>query len=263
MKLFDSHCHLDDPVYDDDFDAVMARARENDVAAMMIAGVNPSSVEKAVELSHRYSVIYAAVGVHPHDAKKCSDADLNILSHLASDTKVRAWGEIGLDFNRMFSPVQDQEKWFLKQLEMADALSLPIIIHERDSDGRLLELLRAHPNACRTGVIHCFSGTPDEMEQYLSLGFHIGITGILTILKRGKPLRQMVTHIPQDRILIETDAPYLTPAPQKNKTRRNEPAFVKSVLLKLAQVRQEDPETLADKIYQNTCRLYQIDSNPH
>ncbi|MEA3230452.1 MAG: TatD family hydrolase [Thermodesulfobacteriota bacterium] len=258
MKLFDSHCHLDDPVYDKDFDAVMARAGENDVTAMMIAGVNRPSVEKAVDLARRYPGLYAAVGVHPHDAKNCSDADLKALGNIAADPKVRAWGEIGLDFNRMYSPVKDQEYWFLRQLEMADELGLPVIFHERDTDGRLLEMLEAHPNSNRTGVIHCFSGTRSEMEQYVSLGLHIGITGILTIQKRGENLRRLAPHIPEDRILIETDAPYLTPAPQKNKTRRNEPAFVKSVLLKLAEVRGEDPGILAERIYANTCCLYRI-----
>jgi len=258
MKLFDSHCHLDDPVYDKDFDAVLARANENGVTAMMIAGVNRPSVEKAVDLARHHPALYAAVGVHPHDAKNCSDTDLKVLGDLAGDPKVRAWGEIGLDFNRMYSPVKDQEYWFLRQLEMADELRLPVIFHERDTDGRLLEMLEAHPKSSRTGVIHCFSGTRSEMEKYVSLGFHIGITGILTLQKRGRDLRRLAPHIPVDRILTETDAPYLTPAPQKNKTRRNEPAFVKSVLLKLADIRGEDPEFLAEKIYANTCRLYRV-----
>jgi TatD DNase family protein len=258
MKLFDSHCHLDDPIYDNDLNEVIARARQNDVAAMMIAGVNCPSVKKAVDMAHHHPMLYAAVGVHPHDAKNCSDSDLAALGDLAADPKIRAWGEIGLDFNRMYSPVKNQESWFLRQLEMADDFLLPVIFHERDTGGRLLELLKTHPNSSRTGVIHCFSGTRSEMEQYVSLGFHIGITGILTIQQRGKDLRRLAPHIPGDRILIETDAPYLTPAPQKNKTRRNEPAFVKSVLLKLAEVRGEDPETLAERIYANTCRLYRI-----
>ncbi len=258
MKLFDSHCHLDDSVYDKDRDEVVMRARENDVTAMLIAGVNRSSVQKAVDLARRYPALYAAVGVHPHDTQHCSDDDLKMFAKLAADPKIRAWGEIGLDFNRMHSPVKDQQYWLLRQLEMADDLKLPVIFHERDTEGRLLEILKAHPALHRTGVIHCFSGTRSEMEQYLELGFHIGITGILTIQKRGEHLRNLAPFIPGNRILIETDAPYLTPAPQKNKTRRNEPAFVKSVLLRLAEVREEDPEILAARIFQNTCDLYNI-----
>ncbi len=259
MKLFDSHCHLDDSVYDSDMDAVLTRARDNGVLAMMIAGVNLASVKKALALAGKHTSVYAAVGLHPHDAKSGTVKNLGQLYDLAADPNVRAWGEIGLDFNRMFSPIEDQERRFLQQLEMADNLKLPVIFHERDSRGRLLELLRSHSRANRTGVVHCFSGSLGEMEQYLDLGYHIGITGILTILQRGKRLRELVCGIPQDRILIETDAPYLTPAPQKNKTRRNEPAFVKSVLLKLAEVRDEDPDVLAEKVYLNTCRLYRVD----
>lgn len=258
MKLFDSHCHLDDSVYDKDREAVIERARENDVVVMLIAGVNRSSVQTAIDLTRQFPALYTAVGVHPHDAQHCCDDDLKTFRHLAADPKVRAWGEIGLDFNRMHSSRRDQEYWLLRQLEMADDLKLPVIFHERDTEGRLLELLKAHPNPVRTGVIHCFSGTRAEMEQYLDLGFHIGITGILTIQKRGKYLRSLAPFIPEDRILIETDAPYLTPAPQKNKTRRNEPAFVKSVLMKLAETRQETPDVLAESVFQNTCRLYRI-----
>ncbi|HBF43042.1 MAG TPA: TatD family deoxyribonuclease [Desulfobacteraceae bacterium] len=258
MKLFDSHCHLDDRIYDKDFKDVLSRADNAGVSGIMIVGVDKKSSARAVTLAESKPDLYASVGYHPHDAKSCSKEALEFLIKLAKSPKVKAWGEIGLDFNRMYSPVKDQEYWFLRQLEMADELRLPVIFHERDTDGRLLEMLKAHPNSARTGVIHCFSGTRSEMEQYVSLGLHIGITGILTIQKRGEDLRRLAPHIPGDRILIETDAPYLTPAPQKNKTRRNEPAFVKSVLLKLAEVRGEDPEILAERIYANTCRLYRM-----
>ncbi|MCP4024339.1 MAG: TatD family hydrolase, partial [Desulfobacteraceae bacterium] len=173
---------------------------------------------------------------------------------------VKAWGETGLDFNRMFSPPKDQEKWFSAQLEMAGELDLPLIFHERESKGRFYEILKADgPKSCR-GVVHCFSGTKEEMFKYLDLGYHIGITGILTHQKRGEYLRQIVPLIPDDRLLIETDAPYLTPAPEKNKTRRNEPAFVKSVLLRLAKIKDQDAESLSHIIFENTKSLYGIDA---
>ncbi|MCJ7774430.1 MAG: TatD family hydrolase, partial [Desulfobacterales bacterium] len=162
---------------------------------------------------------------------------------------------------RMYSPRKDQEKWFIQQVEIADNLNLPVIIHERDSGGRLLDILKENPGKNRKGVIHCFSGNKTELLKYLDLGFCIGITGILTIESRGTELRRLVAHIPIDRLLIETDAPYLTPAPEKNKTRRNEPAFVKSVLTKLAEVRNEDPESLADQIWKNTCELFDIEES--
>jgi TatD DNase family protein len=158
----------------------------------------------------------------------------------------------------MFSPQKDQENWLVRQLEMAYALDLPVIFHERDSNGRLIEILKAHQNRLKAGVIHCFSGNQTELKQYLDLGLYIGITGIVTIKSRGANLRSLVPFIPANRILVETDAPYLTPAPDRNHTRRNEPAFVRSVLLKLAEVSNADPAHFADQIWDNTCRLFDI-----
>lgn len=156
----------------------------------------------------------------------------------------------------MFSPREDQERCLRRQLEIADDLDLPLIFHERDSEGRFLEMLRErYPNG-REGVVHCFSGTEAEMFAYLDLGLHIGITGILTVKGRGAELREMAPKIPADRILVETDAPYLTPVPERNKHLRNEPAFVRTTLLRLADVREEEPEALAETVWENTCRLF-------
>ena len=261
MKLFDSHCHLDDRSYGKDIDEVIKRVYDAGVAALMIAGIDKKRSEKAVALAESHTGFYTAVGIHPHFAKECSESALEFLRSLAKSPKVHAWGETGLDFNRMFSPQKDQEKWFVRQMEAADELNLPLIFHERDSDGRFLEILKVHyKNGDRKGVVHCFSGNKRELEQYLELGLYIGITGILTIKTRGADLRKMVPSIPENRILIETDAPYLTPAPEKNRTRRNEPAFVKSVFLKLAEVRNEEPGRLADALWENTCQLFNIDS---
>ncbi len=259
MKIFDSHCHLDDKAYRKDIAGVIERAHQNGVMRMMTVGVNQKTAVRAVSLAEAHADLYASVGFHPHDASQCHPAALDFLKALAQKPKVRAWGEIGLDYNRMYSPRKDQEKWFIRQLEIAAELSLPIIFHERDSNGRFLEILNVHLKKEQTGVIHCFSGNSNELQHYLELGFYIGITGILTLKTRGAGLRQMVPRIPADRLVIETDAPYLTPAPEKNHTRSNEPAFVKSVLLKLAEVRAEDPNQLAQTIWNNTNRLYRID----
>ena len=258
MKLFDSHCHLDDRIYDKDFKDVLSRADNAGVSRIMIVGVDKKSSARAVSLAESKPGLYASVGFHPHDAKECSKEALEFLIKLAESPKVKAWGEIGLDFNRMYSPREDQERWFIRQLEISDKLNLPVIFHERDSEGSLLKILNKHFKPGRKGVIHCFSGSESELNQYLALGLYIGITGIVTIKSRGAKLRNLSLLIPTDRILIETDAPYLTPAPEKNKTRRNEPAFVKSVLLKLAEVRGEEPDDLARIVYENTCRLYNI-----
>jgi TatD DNase family protein len=260
MNIFDSHCHLDDKSYAKDLDAVIERARSAGVTRMMTIGVNKRTSVQAVSLAQFHTGIYASVGIHPHDVKNCNDSILQELINLAKNEKVRAWGEMGLDFNRMYSPRKDQEKWFEKQLEHAEESGFPMIFHERDSNGRFLEILKGQKSAAIKGVVHCFSGNQNELDQYLALGLQIGITGILTIKSRGAQLRKLVTNIPSDRLLVETDAPYLVPAPEKNRNRRNEPAFVKSVLLKLAEVRNEDPQQLAQIVWQNTCRLYGLEA---
>jgi TatD DNase family protein len=256
MKIFDSHCHLDDKSYTKDLNAVLDRAHNAGVVRMMTVGIDDRTSGEAVLLARSHEGVYASVGVHPHDVKNCSEAVLGHLTALARNEPVRAWGEIGLDFNRMYSPQKDQEKWFARQLEIAGSLALPMIFHERDSNGRFLEILNGVGLTEINGVVHCFSGTGQELDQYLALGLHIGITGILTMESRGVRLRGLVPRIPIDRLLVETDAPYLVPAPQKNQRRRNEPAFVKSVLMKLAEVRKEDPDQLARQVWRNTCRLY-------
>lgn len=260
MRLFDSHCHINDPCFDEDFDPMLERAGEAGVEAMMIAGVSLETTRKAIDLARTHGNIYTAVGIHPHDAEDCTPGTMDILKELAQNDCVRAWGEIGLDFNRMHSPAKVQELWFETQMAAADELGLPMIFHERDSMGRFQEMVRAFNFKAPQGVVHCFSGTKEEMFSYLDLGFHIGITGILTIKQRGAELRRLAPMIPEDRILIETDAPYLTPAPRKNRVRRNEPAFVKLVMERLAEVRQADIETLSETVWNNTCRLYQVDT---
>jgi TatD DNase family protein len=258
MKIFDSHCHLDDTAYRVDIERVIEHARQNDVVRMMSLGVNKKTSARAVSLAEAHHGLYASVGFHPHDAEQCNSAALEFLIQLAESPKVKAWGEIGLDYNRMYSPREDQEKWFVHQLQIADELNLPVIFHERDTGGRLLEILKSNFKNTGRGVVHCFSGTLPELEHYLEMGLYIGITGILTLKERGAGLRKMIPLIPEKRMVVETDAPWLTPAPEKNHTRRNEPAFVRSVLLKLAEVRREDPDELAQIIWDNTNRLYRI-----
>ncbi|MGD9018345.1 MAG: TatD family hydrolase [Desulfobacterales bacterium] len=258
MRLFDSHCHLDDRVFDEDIDAVLGRARVAGVVAMMVVGIDETASRKATGLAETHPGLFASVGVHPHDAKSCSEAVLDRICKAADHPRIKAWGETGLDFNRLFSPRGVQERWFIRQIDNARALDLPLIFHERDSGGRFTDILRAHGGQDLRGVVHCFSGTPAELRDYLDLGLYIGITGILTVKGRGAELREMVTAIPGDRLLVETDAPYLTPVPERNRYRRNEPAFVKSTFLKLCEIRGEPPEALASTLWDNTCRLYGI-----
>ncbi len=260
MILFDSHSHIDDNCYDNDLQDIIERAQNENVRGIMIVGVDIDTSLKAIKIANTYKNIITSVGFHPHDAKLCSKESLNALTSLAQNNLcVKAWGEIGLDFNRMFSSSKDQEDCFVKQLDIAGRLDLPLIFHERDSKGRFYDILKSEAPESRKGVIHCFSGTKEELFKYLDLGYYIGITGILTLKERGEYLRSIAHHIPEDRILIETDSPYLTPAPQKNKFRRNEPSFVKSVLIRLAEIRNTDPENLSQVIFNNTRTLYRVD----
>lgn len=281
MILFDSHCHLDDNAYDNDRLEVMNRAWNEGVRGIMVVGVDLQTSLDAIQIAKNHDQdneqgqdqsqdpssnmtkahprVITSVGIHPHDAANCSQETLNTLKNLAqTHACVKAWGETGLDFNRMFSPQQDQETCFSSQLDLAGSLDLPLIFHERDSNGRFYEILESEGPGTRKGVVHCFSGTKQEMFKYLDLGYHIGITGILTLQQRGEYLREIAPLIPEDRLLIETDAPYLTPAPQKNKFRRNEPAFVKSVLATLAKIKGTDPEKLSLTIFNNTLKFYNL-----
>jgi TatD DNase family protein len=255
MNIFDSHCHLDDRAYDRDREAVVQRAHQAQVRAMVVVGIDPATSRKAIAIAEKTANIFASVGMHPHDAKHCHATALAQLREMAAHPRVKAWGETGLDFNRMHSPRSDQEHWFERQLEEAAELNLPMIFHERDSGGRFLEILAAHWGAGRRGVVHCFSGSDEELDRYLGMDLYIGITGILTLQARGQRLRDQARRIPADRLLVETDAPYLTPTPERNKFKRNEPAFVRTVLLKLAELRGEPVEALASVVWSNTCRL--------
>jgi TatD DNase family protein len=259
MMLFDSHCHLDDSAFKKDLGGVLARAHAAGVSHMMTIGVTLETSRRAVAIAEKHPGLCASVGVHPHDARECSDEVLEELIRLSGRPEVRAWGECGLDFNRMHSPREEQEKWFVRQLEAASERSLPLIFHERDSQGRFLELLKSCPPPPGAAVVHCFSGSRAELAAYLDLGYYIGITGILTLKERGESLRRLAPRIPPDQLLVETDAPYLVPEPERRRCRRNEPAFVRSVLLKLAEVRGEDPEALARTVFANACRLYRVE----
>lgn len=258
MRLFDSHCHLDDQSYRADREAVLQRARASGVEGFMVVGIDPGTARQAIAMAEKHAGVVASVGVHPHGAANCSEHVLSELIALAEHPKVRAWGETGLDYNRMYAPRSVQEKWFQRQLEIARRLALPLILHERDSGGQLLAMLASLGRTPLRGVVHCFSGNRREMEAYLDLGLHIGITGIVTMQRRGEDLRRLVPLIPEDRLLVETDAPYLTPSPERNRHRRNEPAFVASVLRKVAEVRQTTPELLAHITWTNTCRLFGV-----
>lgn len=252
--LIDSHAHLDMDDFDADRDLVIKRARAGGIARIITIGVDLNSSMKAIEIAKKNDFIYATVGYHPHNAKEADVRDLEKLASLASEGKVVAWGEIGLDFFRRHSPPELQVKAFELQLDLAYEQGLPVIIHDRDAHMDLLRILKGRKRQYR-GVIHCFSGNHDFAMALIEMGFYISFPGTVTY-KNAADIQTAASRIPLERLLVETDCPYLTPAPLRGK--RNEPLYVKHTAEKIAQLRQMDFEQLAEATTANTIRLFSL-----
>jgi TatD DNase family protein len=251
----DSHCHLADPRMRDDADAIVARARDAGVSTIISVGAI-SSIETdrlAVEIAERHEGIYAAIGVHPHDAKDWNDARLAQLRDLAQSRKVVAIGETGLDFYYMQSPREAQLVSFRRQLVLAAELDKPIVIHCRDAETEVMALVGEVGMPARGGVIHCFTGQPESARRLVEMGFYVSFSGILTF-RNAAQVRDSAMVVPLDRLMVETDAPYLAPEPYRGK--RNEPAFVLRTLERLADLRGVAPDALGKQIDDNVRRLF-------
>jgi TatD DNase family protein len=252
--LIDSHAHLDMDDFDADRDQVIKRAVQGGVMAIITVGIDLASSRKAAEIASKYEFIYATVGYHPHNADEADAKELEKLRSLASEPKVVAWGEIGLDFFRRLSPPEKQVKAFERQLDMATEQGLPVIIHDRDAHTDLLRILKSRKRQYR-GVIHCFSGDYDLAMDLIELGFYISFPGTVTY-KSAVDTQAAAARVPMERLLVETDCPYLTPVPFRGK--RNEPLYVKHTAGKIAQLRQLDFEELAQATSANTVRLFDL-----
>lgn len=253
--LFDSHAHLDSSKFDDDREMVINRAASNGVELIMNPGADLESSINAVKLSEEYDFIYAAVGVHPHDADTMDENMLEVIKSLALKDKVKAIGEIGLDYFYDNSPRDIQKHWFKRQLELAKELKLPVIIHDRDANQDVFDILR-EVNSFETGVLlHCYSGSAELARQYVKLGAYISIAGPVTY-KNARKTVEVVESIPLDRILIETDSPYLTPMPNRGK--RNEPMYVRFVCEKIAQIKNLSYEEVEKATNDNARRYFGI-----
>ena len=232
--MIDSHCHLDDERFDEDRDEVIERALAAGVEAMMTIGTGdgPPDLEVAIRLAERYPSVWATVGVHPHNAAKAAAATIPRLAALAGHPKVLAIGEIGLDYHYDFSPRDVQRGVFADQLALAREAGKPIVIHTREAWEDTLDIIERHwPAGGPGGIMHCFSGGPDEARRCLAMGFHLSFGGIVTFPKAAN-VREAAKITPIERLLVETDAPYLAPAPYRGK--RNEPAFVVETVRRLA-----------------------------
>ncbi len=252
IRLIDSHAHLDGEKFAADRNDVLERARAAGVVAILTIGVDLASSERAVALALAHEALYATVGVHPHDAARFDDADWPRLCALFAHAKVRGVGETGLDYFYDFSPRARQQALFRRQLELAGEVGRPVVIHIRDAYDDAFALI-AEVGLPSGGVVHCFTGGPAECERALALGLHVSIPGIVTF-KNGDALRAAVPLIPDDRLLVETDAPYLAPLPHRG--RRNEPAYVVETARKVAEVRGQTLGDVATATRLNTCRLF-------
>lgn len=251
MTLVDSHCHLDDQQFDEDREAAIERARAAGVETLMAIGTGngPPDLEAGVRLAERYPFMVATVGVHPHDAAKADDATFARLRELAGHPKVKALGEIGLDYHYDFSPRAVQRAVFERQLAIAAEAGLPVVIHTREAWEDTLALLDAHWQG--PGVMHCFTGDEQQARQALDRGFHLAFGGVLTFPK-AEEVRQAARITPDDRLLVETDCPYLAPVPKRGK--RNEPAFLVETVRRLAEVRGVPAEHIAEQTTRNFRR---------
>ncbi|MGA2773753.1 MAG: TatD family hydrolase [Bryobacteraceae bacterium] len=257
MRLVDSHVHLDDRKFDVDREAAIERALAAGVESMMAIGTGhgPPDLETAIRQAERYPFMLATIGVHPHDASKATPETFERLRDLARHPKVVAIGEIGLDYHYDFSPRDVQRSVFLEQLEIAAEAGKPIVIHSRESWPDTMALValvgQAVPPA-RRGILHCFTGDPQQAREALALGFHLAFGGVLTFPNAGA-VREAARITPEDRLLVETDCPYLAPVPHRGQ--RNEPSFVVEVARRLAEVRGCTLDEIAGQTTRNFERL--------
>jgi TatD DNase family protein len=255
--VIDIGANLTHASFGEDLDAVVARARSAGVSTIVVTGTTVAESRVATEIAERFD-LYATAGVHPHHARDCDASTISQLREIAKHPRIVAVGECGLDFNRNYSPHPDQEKWFVEQVRLGLELGKPLFLHSRDAHPRFAEIVKREK--VRNAVAHCFTGEKDELHAYLDLGLYIGITGWICDERRGRHLLELVREIPREKLLVETDAPYLTPRdlrPQP-KARRNEPAFLPHILKTVARALGRPAEEVATETTRNAQTLFGI-----
>jgi TatD DNase family protein len=262
-SIVDIGVNLAHAQFREDRDQVIDRAVAAGVTQVIVTGTNERASDAASALARkRRGVLFSTAGVHPHNAKECGPGTLDALRALCRTSEVVAVGECGLDFNRDFSPRPVQERWFAEQLGLAAEMKLPVFLHERDAHARFVAILKEHRPRLAGGVVHCFTGSAAEASAYLDLGFDLGITGWICDERRGLHLREVVRRVPLDRLMIETDAPFLTPRDLPQKPRRNEPAFLPHVLRSVAKALGKDAAEVAAATTANARRLFSKIAGP-
>jgi len=254
--LIDSHAHIDDQKFNEDREVVLENARAAGVELIINPGADEASSFRAVAMSEKYPMVYATVGIHPHDAKDYETQKHDaLLTEWASKEKVVAIGEIGLDYHYDYSPRDVQQEVFIRQLIIAKAVKLPIVIHNRESMEDMVRILKEYFAPEYGGIMHSYSGSVEMAKVFLDMGFHLSISGPLTF-SNARKLPEVVAMMPLDRLLIETDSPYLTPTPHRGK--RNEPAYVSFVAAEIARIRGIAVEEVAEITTRNAKRVFGI-----
>jgi len=254
--LIDTHAHLDDKRFDGDRAQVINQCRDEGIICIINVGADISSSVKSITLAGKHSFIYAVVGVHPHDARTMDDNSIEVLRSLVRKDKVVAIGEIGLDYHYDFSPREQQKTAFRQQLMLARGLKLPVVIHDREAHGDILEILREGKASEIGGVMHCFSGSKEMARECIDMNFFISFAGPVTF-HNARKVKEAAEYVPLDRILIETDCPYLTPVPHRGK--RNYPGNVKYVAEQVSRIKNISVEELMEAVAVNTKKLFNID----
>ena len=256
MMLFDSHAHYNDPAYDADRDEILSAMKDGGVGYIINSGCRVDSAKDSIALCEKYDFFYSSIGIHPCHAHESTQKDLDDIRALAAHPKVKAIGEIGLDYYWDEPDREIQKKWFRRQMEIAMVFDLPFIIHDRDAHEDCINILSEFDIKKTGGVMHCFSGSAEMARRIVSMGMMIALGGTVTFKNAAKTVN-VAKEIPIEHIIIETDSPYLTPEPFRGK--RNTPGYVKFVAQKIAEIKCVDVDTVAKITCENTKRLYKID----
>ncbi|KAF0823406.1 TatD family hydrolase [Cytobacillus firmus] len=253
--FFDTHAHLNAEQYNEDLQEVIDRALSEGISNIVVVGFDRPTIEKAMELTEKYDFIYASVGWHPVDAIDMTEEDLQWIEELSSHPKVVALGEMGLDYYWDKSPKDIQQEVFRKQIRLAKKVKLPIVIHNRDATADIVEILKEEGAGEVGGIMHCFSGSPEIAQECVDMNFYISLGGPVTFKNAKKP-KEVADVIPLEKLLIETDCPYLTPHPHRGK--RNEPSYVKLVAEQIAEIKGLSTEEVAQATTENAKKLFGI-----
>ena len=258
VMLIDSHSHLEMPEFKKDLEEVIQRAKASGVGYIFTVGTEKKDWMRALEIAHSHPSVYAILGVHPHNVKEIDDRTYSTLRDLCRDGKVRAYGEIGLDFYRNLSPREVQLMRFREQIGLAKELGLPIVIHDREAHQQTLEILKSEKAEKSGGIIHCFSGDYEMAKECIEMGFYISVPGSITF-KNAERFEAVVKQLPLESLLVETDAPFLAPVPFRGK--RNEPSYVRYTAEKVAEIKKVSFERVAEVTTENALRVYRLKIN--